>query len=434
MNIFTRIARWLRRTPEPERRREAPGRRSRATGSAPENAQSAGAASVTPSTNAAMSADAVRSAIRKGFNATQPVTAARHLHGRQQEMDLLVEGVLDRGNHAMIFGGRGTGKTSLARVFANVADNRGYLVFYMACEPGQDFTSLIAPFLDAARGNLPRSPATDAPIIVGPRDVVEALAEHGQRKFIFILDEFDRITAPAVLGELSRTMKLLSDAALPVHILAVGIASGLSQLIEGHESLRRHMTAVPIVRIDTSAVFDLIDRGASQAGLNFSDAARETIAHVACGSPYHVRLFCALACLETLRQRKTVVEMPATLAGMMRAVDDWTITNPTDAALFHEAIDLGAGHWPVIEQVVRAAIVPPGLAPEQQAPHIDRDGPVLEILRRAMHARPGSTALMFRDSLAPQFLLGMLSASRHGDHLTRRVVSLVEGQRQSAAS
>ncbi len=432
MNIFTRIARWLGLSAGERDVRKTKGKRhptpmlDRAT-VAPTGAP--------PAPTDAMAIDAMRSAVRKGFNSTQPVTIARHLHGRQQEMDLLVEGVLDRGNHAMIFGGRGTGKTSLARVFANMADNRGYLVFYMACEPGQDFTSLIAPFLDAARTNAPRAmqPPSPIPAQLTPRDVVEILAEHGQRKFIFILDEFDRVTDATVLAELARLMKLLSDAAVPAHIVAVGIASGLNQLITGHESLRRHISAVPIVRIDSNAVYELIDRGAAHAGLSFTDAARETIAHIACGSPYHVRLFCALACFEALRQRKTVVELSSVLAGMVRSVDDWTITNPSDTALFHEVIGLGSDHWPMIEQVARAATVPPGVTLGDIEPQSDQASLAMALLARTMQARPGSGELMFRDSLAPQFLLAMLFASQHGDHLNNRVVNLVDAQRQSVA-
>ncbi|MFD2428663.1 hypothetical protein ACFSUK_12045 [Sphingobium scionense] len=218
---------------------------------------------------------------------------------------------------------------------------------------------------------------------------MEILADHGQRKFIFILDEFDRVADTDVLAELARLMKLLSDAAVPVHIVAVGIASGLNQLIAGHESLRRHISAVPIVRIDSDAVYELIDRGAAHAGLNFTDAARETIAHIACGSPYHVRLFCALACFEALRQRKTVVELSSVLAGMVRSVDDWKITNPSDAALFHEAIGLGSDHWPMIERVARAATIPPGIAPGDVEPQCDQASLAMALLTRTMHARPG---------------------------------------------
>lgn len=446
MNFFSPIFRWLRPAPN---RKKVGARSARYLDSAERSrrieapsdpmASSGGRTPSAPSApNDRIALDAMKSAIRKGFNSTQPVTVARQLHGRQEQMDLLIEGVLDRGNHAMIFGGRGTGKTSLARVFANVADNRGYLVFYMACEPGQSFTSLIAPFLDAVRSSDAR--AASAPLApdpapsLSPRDVVEILADHGQRKFIFVLDEYDRITDHTVQHELARLMKLLSDAALPVHIIAVGIASGLDQLIEGHESLRRHVSAIPIVKIETPAVFDLITRGATYAGLNFTDASRETIAHVACGSPYHVRLFCALACFETLRQRKTMVELSMALTGMIRSVDSWALTNPGNAALFRETIALGASDWPLIEKIARAAATTPGgFTLESLDYNADSDTGVMDLLAPALRVHPDDGEITFRDSLAPQFLLAMLLASQHGDHSSLRVINLMDAHLQSAA-
>jgi len=118
---------------------------------------------------------------------------------------------------------------------------------------------------------------------------------------------------------------------------------------------------------------------------------------------------------------------------MVRSVDDWTITNPSDAALFHEAIGLGSDHWPMIERVARAATIPPGIAPGDVEPQCDQASLAMALLTRTMHARPGGREMMFRDSLAPQFLLAMLFASQHGDHLNNQVVSLVDAHRQSVA-
>ena len=87
----------------------------------------------------------------------------------------------------------------------------------------------------------------------------------------------------------------------------------------------------------------------------------------------------------------------------------------------------------MIEQVARAATVPPGVALGDIEPQSDQASLAMALLARTMQARPGSGELMFRDSLAPQFLLAMLFASQHGDHLNNRVVNLVDAQRQSVA-
>jgi MoxR-like ATPase len=371
----------------------------------------------------APSADALRAAIRKGFNASQPVTSSAQLHGRREQVELLVEGVLDRGNHALIYGARGSGKTSLARVFANAADNRGYVVLYSACEPEQDLGQLMTPYLEAIAGCKVNLPA-DRP--VNPRDVTEMLALHARRNFILILDEFDRVNEPSVQHDISRLMKMLSDAAITVQIVAVGIASGLGHVLEGHASLRRHMSVIPITRIESQAVFDIIAKGARSIGMDFTDASREMIAHLACGSPYHVRLFCALACFEAIKRQEKMVDLHATLAGVARAVNDWALTNADDAALFRKVIAMNPTHWDMIETVART------VATHGSMPFRVGDA-ILDQLEAALMADATQDHIVFKDSLAPQFLLAMIFASENSDKIDENIVSINDLHRQSVA-
>src|SRR3546814_4452597 len=140
-------------------------------------------------------------------------------------------------------------------------------------------------------------------------------------------------------------MKVLADAAMPVHSVAVGIAAGVDALIAGHAALGRHMSVIPISRIESQAVFDIIAKGAVSTGMGFTDASRETIAHLACGSPYHVRLFCALACFEVIKRQERKVDLPATLAGAARAVNDWALTNAEEDARFRSVVATHTRPW-----------------------------------------------------------------------------------------
>ncbi|WP_022683437.1 AAA family ATPase [Sphingobium bisphenolivorans] len=430
MSFLSIIGRWLR----PRRKRAQSGNLSqrlaevRVRSGSPDQREA-------PVTSAAqvhplVQADLARSAIRKGFNSTQPVTSARHLQGRQEELEQLVDGVLDRCNHAMIYGPRGSGKTSLARVFANMADDRGLIVLYSACEPDQSLHQLISPYLAAT---LPADRQHE--VAAGPplatREMVDLLAAHVGRRFIFILDEFDRVTNVTVQHELARMMKMLSDAAIPVNIVAVGIGSSVAAMIEGHASLRRHMIPVAVAGIESDAVVALIDRGAAATGLPFTDAAREMIALLSCGSPYHVRLFCALASLEALRRQHRTVEVGAAVAGISRAVNDWSRTNAGQAALFRKAVALGPAHWDLIEHVARDAAIH-GSVPfsDVQKEH----GAMLEpliLLRDALEpANESGDRFAFHDSLAPQFLLAMLFATRNSDKADHKIVNFVDPMRQ----
>jgi len=415
MSLFSRILQWLRprRTKSEELARRMAAIRT---------------AVAAPATPQSSTADMLKSAIRKGFNSTQPVTSSSHLHGRQDQLELLCEGVLDRGNHALIYGARGSGKTSLARVFANMADERGLVVLYSACEPNQDFGALIKPYVDAMAGTRIEWPA-DRP--VNPRDVIEQIAPRTRRRFVLILDEFDRITDRPAQHDVARLMKMLSDAAIPVHIIAVGIAAGVDALIAGHASLRRHMSVIPISRIESQAVFDIIARGAASVGMSFTDASRETIAHLACGSPYHVRLFCALACFEVIKRKERKVGLPATLAGVSRAVNDWALTNAEDAALFRKVITTNSPHWNIIETIVRTTAAQGFMT--RAARNDERGDCILFQLKNALIIDAENDRITFQDSLAPQFFLAMLFAAQNREKIDENIISMNDFHRQIAA-
>lgn len=366
-------------------------------------------------------------AIRQGFNATQPVSSARDLHGRNGQMQLLTEGVLDRGNHALIFGARGSGKTSLTRVFANIADDQGYVVLYAACEPNQSFAELMSPFVSAVPPHCfdtPPTPAGSGPLPAGatPRDAVERLSGCTRARVLFILDEFDRIADIRVQHDVAAFMKMLTDAHLPVQIVAVGIASGLSRMIEGHPSLRRHLSPVFVRRIATRAVDAIIDRGAGTAGLTFTEGSREIVRSISCGSPYHVRLFCSLACLEAIRHDLAEVDRAAVLAAFRRAIRDWALTSEEDADLFQTLVGDGGCPRPVLEAAARMAADRDALSRQAM---LDACGPaadaVLARLAPALASDPDDPDLLvFRDTLAPQFLLALL-ATAQPDHAPLRL-------------
>jgi MoxR-like ATPase len=428
MALFSWLSRWFGHKQRKHVDSEQIARRMAAIRSA--RSDMAVASTPAGQTPSAVSTEILRSAIRKGFNSTQPVSQSAQLHGRHEQLELLTEGVLDRGNHALIYGARGSGKTSLARVFANIADNRGNFVLYSACEPDQNFGELMRPYAEAMAGGKVDLP-TDRP--VNPRDMTEVMAQHGRRRFILLMDEFDRVTDSAVQHDVARLMKMLSDAAIPVHIVAVGIASGLENMIEGHASLRRHMSVIPVARIEPQAVFDIIARGADAIGMTFTDASRETIAHLSCGSPYHVRLFCALACFEVIKRQRKTVDLPATLAGVARAVNDWALTNAEDAALFRKIIAMNVQHWPQLEAIARMAAAQGEFSPARLKMDDALSDRLLVQFHDALTVEEQEDRIAFRDSLAPQFLLAMLFAAQNSGKIDENIISMNELHRQSVA-
>ncbi|RYE98265.1 MAG: hypothetical protein EOO77_37570, partial [Oxalobacteraceae bacterium] len=96
--------------------------------------------------SAASNLDDKRKSLHAAFNSSRPVDAPAELAGREQEIATLITTVFDEDAHALIHGARGSGKTSLARVFGAQADQRGIVTIYLACDAIDSFSELFIPY------------------------------------------------------------------------------------------------------------------------------------------------------------------------------------------------------------------------------------------------------------------------------------------------
>ncbi|MEW9855651.1 ATP-binding protein [Novosphingobium sp. M1R2S20] len=342
--------------------------------------------------------------VARAFDSAHPVRTRDELFGRSKELEVLLSATLDLGQHVIIHGARGSGKTSLVRIYGDHADGQGAIVIYMACEPGVNFAELVRPYLHAlpATALAPgeRSSFRDGlaalPESFGPRAFVDLVAERVSGQVVFIFDEFDRITEAPVKAEIAAAMKLLSDSLASVLFMLVGIAHDVADVIDCHPSLRRHMRAVPLGRIKSDSVKALIDAGEKSAGLSFNDDARVVITRASCGSPFHVRLFCQHAAIAALAGGSSSVSDSDARNGLHSAILQWAAMNNEDAQHFvslveHEAL------LPEIERIAHAAALGDRLPANV--------GNATTLLGDALVAEENGQSFVFRDSVAPQFLI-----------------------------
>lgn len=346
----------------------------------------------------------------QAFDASRPISGRSELFGRQREIEGLISSVFDFNQHAIVYGARGSGKTSVARVFGDFADHQGAIVLYFPCEPDANFSQLMGGLLDGLpqlaiaadkRGDFLRR-LHELPADFGPLALVDLLAEVVVRPVILILDEFDRIAQEKVKTEIAVAMKLLSDTHTPVHIVLVGIASSVNDILTGHPSLRRHMSITRIGRIEPNSVNALIDHGASIAGLPFNVPARALIERISIGSPYHVRLLCRQAALHAMANRHEEVGLASVHVGVRQALEQWEATNPTDAMRFDELAS-NVAMRKELEIVAREAARFDAVAFKSTiATALDMLGDSL------VPVASDKNSFTFADSLAPQFLISRI--------------------------
>ncbi|WP_176595817.1 MULTISPECIES: ATP-binding protein [Sphingobium] len=361
-----------------------------------------------------------RDSIYAAFNTAMPVTDRHGLAGRNSELEKLVEAIVVQRKHAVIFGTRGSGKTSLARVFGDLADEAGCVALYASANGEADFDSLFRPFLT----ELPMSNAGQErarKMMSEPLDVSRLsalLVEEVRERSILIIDEYDRVQSDTAKQEVATLLKLLTDIHSPVQVVLVGIASDIDGLISAHPSLRRHLAPQRVAPIPKAGLERLLIACANNARLAIDEDALDMLAGAAMGSPYHARLFGMSAALVTEAAARDRMLLSDVEQGLVSALEDWEEMSGQTHALFRRILwEAGSARRMIALAAVAASqmsaisyerlvklgheVLGGGSVNEGQA----RDA--MARLQPALVATPNGELWMFEDTLAPQFLLLM---------------------------
>ena len=358
------------------------------------------------------------------FDVSQPVAQPDDLRGRDLEVTALLSGVLHRRNHGIVSGPRGSGKTSLVRVFGQYADREGVVVLYSACDDGTSFGELIRSYLEQIPSAMvdPDSIELFEQRVLSfgaessPYQATGVLAMLKYSQLVVVLDEFDRITDRDMHDKISSLLKLVSDARLAVRFVLVGGNSAFADIVRAHPSLMRHITRVSTAPLASEAVAELLGRCADRCGVTFSDSSMRLIEEIACGSPYHARLFGMHGALNALAGQSQVIDLEHVESGLEEAFGEWSMLNPVDAQAFREI--LGGSYGSPQEIVAFARQVAHHNADDDFARHWKTKRREHAHAEPAAFAELGQTVHMidghatFRDATAPQFLLALNHA--HG--------------------
>lgn len=285
----------------------------------------------------------VRARLRHAFAATQPVQNRSQLVGRWRELEALISAISEQRAHALIYGPRGYGKTSLVRTFGELADQAHHVVVYTSCSHGTDFSALFRPYLAevpleyssrrAAPGLTGKTLAALLPETFSARQLAEVLGTIDGTRVIFILDEYDRIEDTEIQRGVAELVKDLSDLQARTHLVLVGVASNVQQLLGFHPSIHRNLVCVGIRRLDEAGARGVLQTGAAEAGITVAPDAADAVAAMAMGSAYHVRLLGLAAGLAALAEDRTEIDLPTLKKAARQVVSDWSPLDPPGAAL-----------------------------------------------------------------------------------------------------
>jgi N-acetylglucosaminyldiphosphoundecaprenol N-acetyl-beta-D-mannosaminyltransferase len=269
-----------------------------------------------------------------GFQASRPVTVPEELFGRAGELERLRSTLLDTHRHVMIYGQRGYGKTSLARVFGGLADAAGHVIFYISCERNLSFHQLVIQLVDEILSELP------ANIELGRRreiwqeslssifEIAESLCSIKGGPIIFILDEYDRIGRDDTREGLIELIKNLSDIGAEVKFLLVGVASDAMNILGYHPSIHRCLVCMPLHRLMPESLTQYLTDKSNKLNLNLSEDAIRDVVHVCAGSSYHAQLIGQLLTTYAKSEQGKSIDSANLIHVLQEIVKDAVVMDP----------------------------------------------------------------------------------------------------------
>ena len=270
----------------------------------------------------------VKSGVRNIFTPHQPIHSVNLFFGRERLVKRLIEQINTPGQHALLYGDRGVGKSSLANVTAELLlrDLIKGKLYAKRCDSQDSFETILAePLRDVGvdlrvsgetkSHNQSGSAGVEIPIVA--RGGISSSREHaitfhgpGNRlspssaadalsklEGLLVLDEADAIRTAGDKRRVAEFIKLLSDAGSPFKVLVVGIAQTAEDLTDAHPSVQRCLKETKLDRMSDDELRLIIERGAQQLGLEFRTDVVRAIMKMSSGYPHFTHLL-ALKCAE----------------------------------------------------------------------------------------------------------------------------------------
>jgi len=241
--------------------------------------------------------------IAASFSPSAPIDG-RAFSGRESQVTDVINACVQRGQHVVIFGERGAGKTSLANKLHAMLRTKFVTPTCgtINCDQTTTFASLWRTILSEIpisrnapasgfRSGVDRTEGTFAQILpenVTPNSVRVALQDRG--KLLFIIDEIDRIKDKTTTTLLADTIKNLSDHAVDTTLILVGVAESVESLIAEHESVQRALIQVHLPRMSQAEIDKIIDDGLAAVSMTIEQNAKRRIYKLSQGLPHYAHL------------------------------------------------------------------------------------------------------------------------------------------------
>ena len=241
--------------------------------------------------------------IAESFSPSAPIDQKALFAGRIDQFVQVINAISQKGQHVILYGERGVGKTSLATVIAQLHRGQAHVMgaCRINCDQTMDFTALWRTALREIPISSPgqlgigftssqsiqtNTLADYLPPVVTPDDIRHLLQRIG--KTIIVFDELDRIEDKKTATLMADTVKTLSDHAVNTTLILVGVADSVETLIEEHQSVERALVQIRMPRMNQVELTEIIEKGANNSHMTIDSKASKRIVALSQGLPQYV--------------------------------------------------------------------------------------------------------------------------------------------------
>ena len=275
--------------------------------------------------------------VAEAFRPAAPINRRDLFAGRASQIAEVFSIVSQPGQHAIIYGERGVGKTSLGLVADELLRAANVLSAWATCDASDNFSSVWEKALGEigvtttkqAIGFGERVDESTEPLSrllasreVTPHTVQGALQQASRQRAIAIfIDEFDRFQDPGGRVLFADTIKALSDRVVSSTVVLIGVADSVGELIREHRSVERALVQIQMPRMSTSELVEIATKGIAAARMTIAGAAVARIAALSQGLPHYTHLLTQLAAQAALGKRRAHVGVRDVDAAVTRAME-----------------------------------------------------------------------------------------------------------------
>lgn len=262
--------------------------------------------------------ETLRHEVVDAFSPGAPVQERDLFSGRSKQIEQLEDAITQRGRHAIVFGERGVGKTSLVNILQLVMrrPNKKLIYVRVNADPTDSFDSLwrkvfkrMSVLVENPDGTATSQKIADQlPNQLTPDDIQQVFEDFDATQTpIIVLDEFDRIRDKSATQLVADTVKALSDYSVNATVVIVGVAENVSSLIEGHESITRCLVQIKMPRMSTEEMKQLVLTRYTRCGIKTDSDAVWKIIFLSRGLPYYTHLLAMNSARFAIDQKSIVV-------------------------------------------------------------------------------------------------------------------------------